>query len=57
MTLPSGFFPLLIATESSPVQKRLAKRVQSVLESGSHPSPFQTPDDWKKQWSVTIWSE
>ena len=54
MTLPSGFLPDLMATESSWVRKVQPNSTHPSLESGSHPSPFQIPSDWNRQWLVTM---
>ena len=54
--LPSGFLPDLMATASPPVANSQANSVQLVLESGSQPSPFHTPSDTKRQWSVVMLS-
>ena len=57
ISLPSGFLPLLMATASSPVENSDANSAQFVEESGSQPSPFQTPSDTKVQWSVWMSSQ
>ena len=46
-----------MATASSPVENSDANSVQFVEESGSQPSPFQTPSDTKVQWSVWMSSQ